>query len=450
MKRYRLITIVFLVTFIGGAVFNFVRNSRSDDTQKELEARQSVLPAAERFSKKQGSPPHYKAFRHNASTGKDELVGLAFLTTDVVPKIRGYAGPIKLMVGTDTKGTIQGVEVIKHSETPSYVLTLDEFLKQFVSLNIKSAFKLGDNIDGITRATITCEAITRAVEQSLKMTAQQILNLEVADVAAKETRFPGTEVYVTLLIFFLAILGVYRHNTSLRWAALLSGLVYLGIIKSTMVSVVQVANIGLLKFPVFQDIPMWYLLIFLTLITSFTLGMVYCGSVCPFATVQELLYNVVHFKKKISKQKSLSKEVDEGARYIKYAVLITAVLASLLLGNSSPATVEVFLTFFTTNATTLGWGFLIFILIISLFHFRFWCKYLCPVGALTGLMARASIFKIKLDGECPGCSVCDKICPTQAIRLDQNRKPIIDPAECILCGKCMQGCPKGTLKFKNG
>jgi polyferredoxin len=208
-----------------------------------------------------------------------------------------------------------------------------------------------------------------------------------------------------------------------------------------MVSSVQIVNIFFLRFPSFEQSPLWYMLIGLTLLSTLLFGMVFCGSLCPFAAVEEFLYNLVHRKKKIPERR-LSYARDQKARYVKYAVLFTIICASAVLGSSNAAGIEPFLTLFTLNGTWLAWGLLAFMLFLAFFHFRFWCKYLCPVGACLGLLARFSLYKIRLGENCSGCAACDKICPTRAIRMDKAGLPKIDHPECILCGKCINVCPK--------
>ena len=448
MKNYRLLTIVFLVIFLAGGAFHRLKESRlgTKDIEQENEALAIVLPDAQSFSKKSGIFPYYKAYKTSAQTDRD-LVGFAFVTTDIVPEILGYAGPIKILVGMTPKGNITKTHVLSHSETASYIFELDVFLDQFASKNMNDPFELGKDIDGISRATITSDAITRAVGKSLKGAGRQILQLETVESTARKKLFPLEEIFVPLLLFIIAIAGVLTHKQGIRWVALLGGLLYFGIIKSTMISSVQIANICLLKFPSFEQSPLWYMLIGLTFFSTLLFGMVFCGSLCPFAAVEELLYTIVHRKKKM-KERPLSYTVDRQARYIKYVILFTAISVSAFLGNSSAAGIEPFLTLFTLKATPLGWGLLVFMLIMAFFHFRFWCRYLCPVGACLGLLAGLSLFKIKLGENCLQCAACEKICPTRAIRMDEAQLPRIDYPECILCGKCVNVCPKEKLKTK--
>ena len=126
-------------------------------------------------------------------------------------------------------------------------------------------------------------------------------------------------------------------------------------------------------------------------------------------------------------------------------LLFLPLILSFILGNANPSSIEPFLTFFTNNTSKLGLIFLAVILIASTLYFRFWCIYLCPIGALTGLLSKISLFKIKVNHKCKGCKICKKICPTNAIYLDKNQKPIIDSPECILCNKCIKKCSEKAL-----
>src|SRR5437867_5469459 len=69
-----------------------------------------LFPAATSFSPKGGDPPHFKAFSGQT------LLGLAFWTTELQPLERAYDGPIKILVGMDTKGILTGVVVVEHHE----------------------------------------------------------------------------------------------------------------------------------------------------------------------------------------------------------------------------------------------------------------------------------------------------------------------------------------------
>jgi len=101
--------------------------------------------------------------------------GYAFFTKDIVPDISGYAGPINILIGIDSHGKIIRLKIISHAETPGFVGPLEPFIKQFISKDYTDPFVLGKDIDGITGATITSEAITQAIQQSARIVMSHIL-----------------------------------------------------------------------------------------------------------------------------------------------------------------------------------------------------------------------------------------------------------------------------------
>jgi transcriptional regulator of nitric oxide reductase len=135
-----------------------------------------LFPEAASFSPKAGNPPHFKALGPASSGGKEELVGLAYWTTEIEPLERGYDGPIKMLVGMDTTGVLEGVIVTEHREPYGYFsVDLPEVMAQFERKNVRDAFKVGQDIDAITRATITMESASRAIRNSSRRIARAYL-----------------------------------------------------------------------------------------------------------------------------------------------------------------------------------------------------------------------------------------------------------------------------------
>jgi NosR/NirI family nitrous oxide reductase transcriptional regulator len=160
--------------------FVYVLVVRGLAAQATIDARQETLlkrlfPAATAFSPKGGDPPHYKAFSGDARSGQT-LLGLAFWTTELEPFERGYDGPIKILVGMDTKGVLTGVVVTEHHEPyGNFSVDLPQFAAQFRGKNIRDAFKVGADIDAISRATISVTSASRAVRNSARRVARLLL-----------------------------------------------------------------------------------------------------------------------------------------------------------------------------------------------------------------------------------------------------------------------------------
>jgi NosR/NirI family transcriptional regulator, nitrous oxide reductase regulator len=150
--------------------------------QAAIDAKQQALlkrlfPAATAFSPKGGDPPHFKAFAGPSSPGGPQtLLGLAFWTTELEPFERAYDGPIKILVGMDTKGLLTGVIVTEHHEPyGDFSVDRPEFAAQFRGKNIRDAFKVGVDIDAVSRATISVTSASRAVRNSARRVARQLL-----------------------------------------------------------------------------------------------------------------------------------------------------------------------------------------------------------------------------------------------------------------------------------
>jgi transcriptional regulator of nitric oxide reductase len=134
-----------------------------------------IFPRATSFGQKEPKPvPHYKAFTDQ--DGSKKVVGYAYWTTELVPQERGYDGPIKILVGIDLNGVLTGIVVVEHNEPyGNFSVDPPEFARQFNRKEIFDAFKVGGDIDAVSRATISISSAARAVRNSSRRVARAFL-----------------------------------------------------------------------------------------------------------------------------------------------------------------------------------------------------------------------------------------------------------------------------------
>lgn len=133
-----------------------------------------LFPSASAFSSKEGDPPHFKAYA--GGRAPEHVVGYAFWTTELAPLERGYGGPIPILVGIDPKGVLTGIVLGEHHE-PYGDFSIDppEFAAAFKGKSVRDPFRLGTDIDAVSRATITMQSAVGAIRNSARRVARQFL-----------------------------------------------------------------------------------------------------------------------------------------------------------------------------------------------------------------------------------------------------------------------------------
>jgi NosR/NirI family nitrous oxide reductase transcriptional regulator len=151
-----------------------VVNGQALDSRLQSQLKQ-LFPGATSFSAKQPDPPHYKVYVGDPKQ-PSSLAGFAFWTTELTPLERGYDGPIKILVGMDTHGVLTGIVVSEHHEPyGDFSIDTAAFQAQFRKKDIRDAFKVGGDIDAISRATISTTTATRSVRNSARRIARALL-----------------------------------------------------------------------------------------------------------------------------------------------------------------------------------------------------------------------------------------------------------------------------------
>ncbi len=174
-------------------------------------------------------------------------------------------------------------------------------------------------------------------------------------------------------------------------------------------------------------------------VTVFVWGRgIFCGWMCPFGSMSELLYKIARATGLKRLQRKLPMRLHNTLRKLKYVVFAVLLAVSFF---SMPwaeklAEIEPFKTTFLVGVMNRSWPFVLFWAIVvgaSIFIERPFCKYLCPLGASLALPGRLRFLKLRRKPECTTCHACAAGCGSQAID-DAGR---IDQMECMLCLDCM-------------
>jgi len=183
------------------------------------------------------------------------------------------------------------------------------------------------------------------------------------------------------------------------------------------------------------------------------LGRFFCGWMCAFGTLGDIIYHISSKVFKVSFR--ISEEADRVLKYVKYVLLGFLVLVvwsfGLSLSGTNPwdafgvlATVGKMPDFsYAFTEFTVGSIILILIIIGSFFIERFFCRYLCPLGAVFAIVSRLKFVKIsKTRDKCGACRICTKSC---AMGIPLYKYDKVDSGECINCLKCIPACPRKNV-----
>jgi Na+-translocating ferredoxin:NAD+ oxidoreductase RnfG subunit len=457
---------------------------------------QELLPTAERLEKTDAELPV------RAVWAKGELLGYIYLTDEVTP-IPAYSGkPVSMLVALGLDARIVGTIILQHDE-PILVIgvtdqDLQRFTNQYAGLDARSKVRIGAyhrpgylGVDGITGATITAMVLNSSIMKSAQMIADELKlpresgHVEAIPLAADPAATVSTAeeeplwmehwraekwalsllsvalFLLMVVLFFQDWLVVHpRLFHRLRTAYLLFTLVYLGFICKAQLSVINLIAFMRVLFGGFTwetlliD-PVIFLLWGFVAVSIILWGRgVFCGWLCPFGAAQELIH-------KISERFALPTwefpaMVHERLWAIKYFILIALVGLSLESMHYAARMVEIepFKTVFVLrfDREALFVGYAVLLLAIALFNSKFYCKYLCPLGAALSFFTRFRIFDwLRRRKECgKPCQSCAAQCQIAAIKPTGE---IIDN-ECHYCLECQvtywddQRCPPLVEKRK--
>jgi NosR/NirI family nitrous oxide reductase transcriptional regulator len=422
-RRRWLRRLIFII--VAGATFtgSYFWGRHVEPPPKELDAERVALltGATEPPQRSDGKITYWRVRR-----GDETLY--AAESASASPDILGYGGPFDLLVVVDASGNLDRVILVRHDETPSYVENVGDFLSSFTGLPATAPLEPGRDVDAITRATVTSEAFAAAT----RVTGRTILNAALGRDVPLEGRkgewdWPWA---LTAAAFFGAALWARRRPR--EWVRVFFAAAAVGVLgfwAGRFISIGDVGRLVLWKFPPFGPRLSVYILLGGGAVLALIFGNIYCGWLCPFGALAEILHKLP--LKKLTVAPELARRLS-GLRFIILCVVVATIIATRDLGA---AAYEPFDDLFAYGAAGMSLLFLVAILAASVFHYRFFCRYLCAAGALLGEVAATGRPPPRL--ECRECGECAKVCPTAAVIVNRE---VIDAALCVECGRCRRGC----------
>ncbi len=340
--------------------------------------------------------PYYElAFPEGSSfsSPKDDIVkvknedGLIIGYTSI-GTASGYGGPLSVIIASDTSGEVTSLSVLNHRETPTFFhkTIKTSILKTLVKSKLDSPLKLNEDIDGVSGATYTSNALIQSTQQAAHAIGREKFEMNIEE-DKRSIQFGIPEVLLILLFLTAFIQRKYMKGKTrkiIRWATLLIGLIFLGFVFNRPFVLAHVNMVLLGYFPAIETHIYWYILMAgLVLFKTEKKWNTYCYDFCPFGACQEVLGT-------IGGAKSPKLKWREPLRWAQRILVIIAVSLALIFRNPGFSSFEIFGTLFELEGS--GWQFVVLaiILLSSLFINRPFCNYLCPLhqNTLEGLFDR--------------------------------------------------------------
>jgi polyferredoxin len=190
------------------------------------------------------------------------------------------------------------------------------------------------------------------------------------------------------------------------------------------------------------------------IVTSAVFKKSFCGWICPVGLISDWLRRP--WRRLFKRELRLPAWLDYPLRSLKYIIFLFFFFA-IVIGMRLPAlhafldgdywkVADVKMLVFFTDISALALDVIVLLAILSLFFKGFWCRYLCPYGALLGLLSLLSPFAVRRDkAKCIDCGKCARECPAS---LPVDKKERVLSPECTSCQGCVSVCPVDALSYK--
>ncbi|MCP4179457.1 MAG: 4Fe-4S binding protein [bacterium] len=388
--------VVLIIVFIG-----YLWNKEADKTESDWKLNHSQLIELagkdHKFLAKHIIIDKKNITYYEIFTDNDQHSGYVFNSNDFANERLGYAGPINLLSFTDKEGTLNNFIILDSNETPKY---LD------IALKNKSIFinKNSDNgiqtplINAVTGATVSSVTISKNLNES-----GQNFSLRILEKKARTADFQYNKsiIYYSIIIFLFfsvaAILIRIKPNPYIRNIYLLVCFLVLGLIYNLQYSSDHIFNLLVVKFTWMTFLSASALILIVPILIVL-FGNIYCGYLCPFGALQEIIFKSFNYVFKLFRLNTFTYYINKKTwlftRTIKYIILLLFIILFFIYGKEIAILADLLIYVFLPLRTGSIWFLIIFVLFVSIFYKRLWCRCICPVGAFLSLINVLSFIKI--------------------------------------------------------
>ncbi len=238
-----------------------------------------------------------------------------------------------------------------------------------------------------------------------------------------QTKWMLETIHNSILAISIITIGIYQHN------------------QPSVVNIFTLAGVIVAdhSFKIFLMDPYlaigWVMIAVTTIIWGRSL---FCGWLCPFGAIQELIFKVRTKFTPYKKSLELKNAQHLQLRYVRYIIFILLFIISLYSLKIAEllAEIEPFKTTWNIGILNRPFGYglyVIFLLVFASITYRFFCRYICPLGAGLSLLSFFPFKPLPRRNACVSCKLCSNDCEPKAI----NVKGEINPAECLACFTCL-------------
>jgi spermidine synthase len=368
--------------------------------------------------------PAERPFIHYLGTpaGEDRPSTAVVASIAAAPEVSGYGGPINLLLAVDRDGTLVGVRCLSSHETPAYTSGLADWVAGLSGTDLRAGPLRLERVDGLSGATVTSRAALETINRAAGRAGEAAFGSAIPPLQAPPSVALGPSFWATGVLLLAALAVHLSGSRRARLLLLVAAVAVLGLWLNTPITEIDLVNLSLGNAAAPTESPQRWLLLGFAALTALLFGPIWCGLLCPFGALQELLSRAGRW---LGLRSYPDRRVDQAARYVKYLLLALMLTAVWITGDTLWAALDPMQQIFGGRIG--GWMLLLAgaALLGSLVYVRFWCRYFCPLGAFLALGNKVALL--------------GRHAPKRRFKhCDLGVQHEYD-LDCIRCGRCLGG-----------